>query len=170
MVLTPTIRESILRMVAGAFPALVFGHPRTYVVQSVNADKTLDLEPPPDARHLPELRAVEQWGLGKVTPAAGSEVCVLFRDANPSRPIVVPWGFASTPEKVHLDVTDELDLGPSATREAARINDTVVSPLTPATFVGTIGSSPASGMIIFSPPQTTGNITTGASKVKVSSS
>lgn len=85
---------SLLRMVASAFPQLTYGYPRTYVVVTANADGTLDLAPAADAPELPELRAVEQWGLGGavVTPQAGAEVLVLFRDADPSRPIATSWG------------------------------------------------------------------------------
>lgn len=104
-------RASILRMVAEAFPVLVYGYPRTYVVAAVRADKTLDLEPPPDARYLPPLAAAEQWGLGGalVTPAQGAEVMVAFRDADPTRYAVV--GFApGTPTKVAIDA-DAVELG-----------------------------------------------------------
>lgn len=115
--MTPSIRTSILRMVAEHFPALVYGYPRTYVVAAVLADGRLDLVPPPDAQHLPELEAVEQWGLGVVTPSVGSSVCVMFRDADPSRRAVVSWGFGAVPNEVAIDA-DDVILGAGA-REAA---------------------------------------------------
>lgn len=83
------VRTSVLRMVASAFPSLVYGHPRTYIVAAVNADGTLDLVPPPDAPHLPELRRVEQWSVVELVPAKGTSVAVLFLDANPARPVVI---------------------------------------------------------------------------------
>jgi hypothetical protein len=87
----PTLRTSIVRIVAEAFPQLVYGYPRTYIVAAVRSDKTLDLVPPADAQHLPELNAVEQWGpAGHVLNYEdGAEVTVVFRDADPSRPVVV---------------------------------------------------------------------------------
>lgn len=99
MAISATVRTSILRMVAAAFPALVFGYPRTYVVAKVRSDKRLDLVPPVDAQHLPELDAVEQWSLGgtQLEPAEGVEVCVVFRDANPSRPVVAHWDSVEVP-------------------------------------------------------------------------
>ncbi len=170
-----SIRSSILRMVADAFPSLVYGHPRTYKVTAVRGDKRLDLSPPADAPHLPELDAVEQWGLGKVTPVVGSEVSVVFRDADPTRPIVVNWQHISdddddelslTPAEVAIDA-DSIEFGDGPARGAARLDDTVVVLLPPAIFTGTINSLPASGMIMWSPPQTMGTITTASSKVKV---
>lgn len=91
-----SFRARLLRMVAEAFPSLVYGHPRTYRVKVVRMDGRLDLVPPPDAAHLAALPAVEAWtpyGIG-VTPAVGSAVVVGFRDALPSRPFVI--GYAPT--------------------------------------------------------------------------
>jgi hypothetical protein len=100
----PSIKTSALRWVAEAFPALIYGHPRTYRVFAVRGDKRLDLEPPPDAKHLPELPAVEQWALGGalVTPKIGAEVAVFFLDANPSRPRAIAFA-PSTPDEVAID-------------------------------------------------------------------
>lgn len=164
------ILTSILRMVGDAFPATLYGYPRTYKVSAVRADKRLDLVPPPDKPHLPELAAVEQWGLGVVTPAVGTEVCVQFRDADPTRPIVVPWGFGSTPDVVAIDASDKIDLGAPATRGVARLDDTVIVLLPPAMLTGTVvvmgTPSPISGMVTWASGQTTGTITTASSKVE----
>lgn len=83
--------NAMARIVLAAAPGLAFTYPRSYRVVAVNADKTLDLEALTDDPALPPLRAVEQWSLGGalVTPALGSEVLVLFRDANPTRPVMV---------------------------------------------------------------------------------
>lgn len=98
---------SILRAVASAFPALIYGYPRTYQVAAVRSDKTLDLVPPADAQHLPELDAVEAWGLGLVTPTVGAEVVVLFRDANPARRMVIGWAHGSDHERIDLLENDD---------------------------------------------------------------
>ena len=171
----------IARIVAEAFPQLFYSFPRTYRVASVRSDKRLDLVPPDDAPHLPELNAVPQWGVGQVTPAVGSEVTVVFRDADPSRPIVVHWEFDAPPTEVHLQATSglkldgdstvtidspDIKLGASAGAGVARQEDTVTVLLPPATFTGTVGGSPASGMILWTPAQTTGTITTSSAVVK----
>lgn len=123
----PSLRASVVRIIESAFPHLAFCYPRTYVVVAVRADKRLDLQPPSDAPHLPELPGVEQWGLGVVSPMVGTEVCVLFRDADPTRPVVVPWGFDSVPDDVKVDADTAILLGDPATRGAARLDDTVAS-------------------------------------------
>lgn len=160
------IRTQVLRWVAEAFPALVYGYPRTYVVAGVASDGRVELVPPPDARHLPELK-VEQWSVGVTRPKAGDEVVVAFRDANPSRPVVIGWGFGSTPATITVDA-DSVELGEGATEGVARLGDTVAVMLPPAVFTGTVGGLPASGMVVYAPPQTTGTITTSSAKVKAS--
>jgi len=118
---TVSPRLELLGAVASAFPALVYGYPRTYLIAGVDADLRLDLVPPPDATHLPELRAVEQWALGGVLvkPVVGREVGVVFRDANPARPVVAYWGPGSI---------DEIRMG-DALGEFARYGETIlVSP------------------------------------------
>lgn len=161
------IRTQVLRWVAEAFPAMVYGFPRTYVVSSVAADGRLELVPPPDAQHLPELK-VQQWSVGTTRPKAGDEVIIAFRDANPARPVVVGWEFASTPSKLTIDA-DTVDLGEGATEGVARLGDTVAVMLPPAVFTGTVNGLPASGMVVYTPPQTTGTITTSSVKVRAAS-
>lgn len=126
MAATPTLRELVLRIVAEAFPALVYGVPRTYVVQSVRSDGRLDLSPPPDAVALPELVNVEPWCLNGavVTPTPGTEVVVVFRDASPSRPVVVGYAQgvaaaggspnATTPTRLEVDASDTVTVGASS--------------------------------------------------------
>jgi len=123
---SPTLRELVLRIVAEAFPALVYGVPRTYVVQSVRSDGRLDLSPPPDAVALPELVNVEPWTLNglMVAPTPGTEVVVVFRDASPSRPVVVGYAQgvaaaggspnATTPTRLEVDASDTVTVGASA--------------------------------------------------------
>lgn len=78
--------------------------PRTYVVANVRGDKRLDLVPPTDAPHLPEIAACEQWTLGgsQVTPTVGAEVLVAFRDERRSRPVVVAFESSSVPDEVTI--------------------------------------------------------------------
>lgn len=142
----PPLRELMRRI----FPDSPEKRPDTYVINSVNSDGTLDLAPPADAPHLPELKNVEQWTSGGIRyePLQGREVIVLYRDHNKTRPIA--FGF-------------ELDVAPFA--GIARLGDTVTVLLPPATFSGTIGGSPATGMVVWA-TQTTGTIVTSSARTK----
>lgn len=125
MDVTPAIRTSILRIVGEAFPSLVYGHPVTYIVAAVRADKRLDLVPPTDAQHLSELSGVEQWGLGLVEPPVGTEVVVEFRDANPSRPMVRGFAHGTQHESVVVSETDDAVV-PDPTGRFVRYGDPIV--------------------------------------------
>jgi hypothetical protein len=138
---SPSIKSSVLRMVGEAWPQLVYGHPRTYRVGAVQGDGRLDLDPPADAPHLPPLQRVEVWGLGgaRVKPRPGSLATVIFRDANPSRPVVVALEplAQSTPTETAIDA-DEIGLG-AAAGVVVRDGDTIeiTIPGTPPTVVVT---------------------------------
>lgn len=127
--MSPSLRTSIIRIVASAFPQLVYGYPRTYIVASVHDDYRLDLVPPPDAPHLPELKNVEQWTLGGALakPKTGAECVVIFRDKSPTRPIVS--GFA--PGQVDLldfdNGTESLTPG-QETGRVVRYGETIMFP------------------------------------------
>ncbi|XXX73875.1 hypothetical protein WMF30_40135 [Sorangium sp. So ce134] len=107
----------------------------------------------------------------------GTIVLVGFQGGDPGAPFVAHYiepvrrpGEAETPVtplELELDAQNEIRAGAGATLGAARVNDTVTVLLPPATFVGTINGLPASGMVIWSPGQTTGTITTGSAKVKI---
>jgi len=146
---TPALREQLRRIVVECLAAQDIV--RTYTVASVKPDGRLDLVPPTDATHLPEMKNVEPWTLGgtKYEAAPGEEVIVIKRDNKSTRPIV-------------LGV--RLGAGPFA--GAARLGDTVTVMLPPATFSGTIGGSPASGLVVW-PGQTLGNISVASAKTKV---
>lgn len=139
----PTLRASVQRMTWSLLQDFV----RTMVVDTVQPDKRLDLVPPSDAQHLPEMRNVEQWCVGGLltVPPPGTEVLVMFRDRKRTRPIVM--GFAP-------------GTAAGSMLAVARVNDTVAVPLLPATFSGTINGSPATGIVIW-PGQTMGSITIG---------
>jgi hypothetical protein len=103
----PPLRETIRRIAWDRLSRFL----RTYVVNSVEPDRRLNLSPPADARHLPELSRVEQWSVGGalVKAKVGAEVLVLFRDQNCTRPIVL--GFApGAPDTVTLDA-DHIEIG-----------------------------------------------------------
>lgn len=115
-----TLRESVLRMVSEAFPALSYGYPRTYLVAAVRAagggqPLRLDLVPPPDAAHLAPLNAVTPWTIAGVvaSPVVGSRVAVAFVDADKRRPIVL--GFEpGTPVDAAVDASGTVAVGASA--------------------------------------------------------
>lgn len=107
----PSIRELNQRMVASLLSELV----RTYVVAAVAGDGRLDLVPPPDSPHLPEMRNVEQWTMGGaiVKPTLGALVLVVFRDAYHTRPIVVAFG-PGTPMQIAVDASGVVAVGAGA--------------------------------------------------------
>jgi hypothetical protein len=111
----PTLRDMVIRIIANAFPALVYGYPRTYIVAAVNADDTLDLVPPPTSGYLRDLRSVPQWNTGGliVTPELGAEVVVVFRDADETRPVVQSWA-PGVPVELAADASDLVAVGESA--------------------------------------------------------
>lgn len=96
----PSERASIRRMVERRLQEYV----RTYVVANVREDGRLDLVPPEDSPHLPEMAAVPVWTLGgaTVTPAENAEVLVLFRDRRRSRPVAVAFA-PGVPDRLLLD-------------------------------------------------------------------
>jgi hypothetical protein len=112
----------------------------------------------------------------------GELVLVGFQRGSPGAPYVAAYLPApllqttpSTPVELQLDAEDVVRVGPSAasvalgnspTRGIAREADSVAVPLPPAMFVGTIGGVAATGMVIWSPGQVIGNITTFSAKVK----
>jgi hypothetical protein len=144
----PGIREQIRRIVAECMAAQDIV--RTYTVASVKSDGRLDLVPPTDAPHLPEMQNVEPWSLGgtKYEAAEGEEVVVIKRDNKSTRPIVLGVKLAA---------------GPFA--GLARLGDSVTVMLPPATFSGTINGLPASGLVVW-PGQTIGQISTSSAKTK----
>lgn len=145
----PALREQIRRIVAECLAAQDIV--RTYTVASVKSDGRLDLLPPADAPHLPEMQNVEPWTLGgtKYEAAAGEEVVVIKRDSKSTRPIVLG-----------------VKLGGGPFAGAARLDDTVTTMLPPGTFTGTINGLPAQGLVVW-PGQTLGKITVSSAKTKV---
>lgn len=155
--MTPTLRASVLRIVANAFPALAYGYPRTYVVASVAASGALDLVPPSDAMHLAELAAVTPYTIAgvRIEPAVGTEVLVVFADADPRRPRVL--GFAAgTPANAWIDAGGTVRIGENAS-DVEIAGGSVT--LTPAQAIGRVvrygdpaAIGAATGVIVLPPP------------------
>lgn len=127
---------------------------------------------PVTSRIAPELGGLRFWpgAAGHSTEAkVGARCLIAFPDGNPNAAVILGWlprdGDKGKPDKVIFDASEVL-IGPTATRGIARLDDTVVVLLPPAVFTGTIGGSPAAGMVVWSPGQTTGNITTASTKGK----
>ncbi len=142
---SPAIRELLRRLL----PDSPEHRPQTYVVSTVNVDGTLDVVPTADAQHLPEIKNVEQWFGGmQYNPLPGTEVSIVYRGANKTKPIA----FAFEP-----------DVSPFA--GVARLGDTVTVLLPPATFSGTINGLPATGIVVWA-TQSLGTITTSSARTK----
>lgn len=117
---------------------------------------------------LPEipnlLKAHGMQGLKEVC-RPGSIVLVGFQGGDPGKPFVAHF-LEAQPLEAEIDAEDEIRVGADATRGGARLNDSVVQLLPPAMFTGTIGGSPATGMVVWA-GQAMGNISTASAKVKV---
>lgn len=134
---------------------------------------------PVSSRVAPSFDGLRFWpgAAGhKVTPKIGAKCLVAFADGNPNAPVIVGWmpldADKGLPTLVALDAVS-VELGANPTRGVARANDVVTVLLPPAVFTGTIQVNPlpappslATGMVIWSPGQTMGNITTFSTKVK----
>ncbi len=143
-----SVHELVRRQVALAMQDLI----RTYVVASCADDGRCDLSPPADAKHLPDLKNVNQWnmGAGKVIPPAGTLCTVMFRDFRKTRPIIL--GF-------------ELSAGPFPA--IARVGDMVqafMPPSMPITGVITPPGSSFTGVLTV-PAPALGTIQTGSTKL-----
>ncbi|WP_437798505.1 hypothetical protein [Sorangium sp. So ce693] len=132
------------------------------VLQAVNKRAGLpDIPPIPIVAGMAGLFA-------ELTPSA--IVLVEFIEGDPKLPIITGFsrdgGETFVPVSLTLDAAQALLLGRTAVRGVARNADSVTTLLPPATFTGTIGGSPATGMVVWSPGQTMGSITTSSAKVR----
>jgi hypothetical protein len=161
---------------------LVFSSLHPYRVQQQVGDRlNLQAVNEDDELRMPEIPNVPKaYGMQGVRERCrpGTIVLVGFHRGNPKAPFVAHYiepvrraGEAETPAtplELELDAQDEIRVGGAAAVAAAtRTGDTVTVLLPPATFVGTIGGSPATGMVIWSPGQTMGNVGPGSAKVKI---
>lgn len=115
---------------------------------------------------LPDLLPVSMWpGLAgahaELAPSA--EVLVTFVEGDRAQPIVTHFA----PKDGTGFVPVRLTLGGEDGPPAARQGDGVEVLLPPAMFAGTIGGSPASGVLTFTTSKTLGVITAGSGKVRI---
>jgi hypothetical protein len=111
----------------------------------------------------PDLETLHQFpGVPGVetTLQLGSELLVMFEGGSPTSPIVVGYTYGSNSKPQSLTIC-----GPGS--PAARQNDSVVVTMSPAIFTGTIGGSPATGVVQWAVPQAQGVITSGSGKVQI---
>ncbi len=122
--MSPDALSSFRRIVLALFPWLALAGFHTYRVRAVNGDGTIDLDPPPASTFLPALPRVAQWtiGGGQVTPAVGSEVTIVYRDNDASRPAIVSFAplASSKPTAVSIDATTTISLGGAGAVKVAK--------------------------------------------------
>lgn len=153
----------------------LFGLYRYRVVQM--ASDKVNLQAISKAAGLPDILPVAMHpGLAgahsELTP--GTEVLVQFVEGSPTMPILTNFGgkgdTGASPSKTTIDATSEIKLGASATKGIARHGDSVTVLLPPAVFSGQITylgvPCPATGMVVWAPGQTIGNITVCSNKAK----
>jgi hypothetical protein len=163
-----TLYETVQRMVALAIESEI----RVYRVSACRADKSLDLAPPPDSPHLPELQAVKVFGLAgsRTTPATDSEVLVWMRRRN--RPICFAFDAATIATAITLGAADD-----AAAKPVAYKGGTTKTLLPPLVFQGFVtgaivggtpqGPLPATGVLTYPGSYTMGTIETGSPNTAV---
>lgn len=139
--------------------------PYRYRVVRMAVDR-VELQAVRRAVGLPDVLPVSMWpgipgAYAQLTP--GAEVLVEFVEGDRTMPIVTHFGGKGAPGFAPVSLT----LGGESGSPAARQGDVVEVQLPPATFSGTVGGSPASGLLTFTPAKALGVITGGSSKVKV---
>lgn len=117
---------------------------------------------------LPDLGPISQWpGVAGVhtelTP--GVEVLVGFVGGDRAHPVLTHYSGRGGEGFVPVSIV----IGGTPASPAARQGDSVVVSLPPASFTGTVGGLPATGVIMFPAMNMLGTITTGSSKVSIAS-
>jgi hypothetical protein len=137
-----------------------------YRVVSQAADGRVDLQAVRKDAGLPDAKLVRQWpGVAgsALELAPGAEVLLEFIEGDPAQPIITAYTGRGGTGFVPTSIT----LGGETGNLAARQNDAVEVLLPPAMFTGSIGGSPASGVLSFTSNVALGVITGGSPKVKV---
>lgn len=137
-----------------------------YRVVSMAVDGRVELQAVSKASGVPDLRPISVWpGVAGAHAqlAPGAVVLVEFIEGARSMPIVTHFAGKDGPGFVPVSLT----LGGATGAPAARQGDAVEVLLPPAVFSGTIGGTPATGMLTFTLTKTEGAITAGSGKVKV---
>lgn len=142
------------------------GHYRYRLVRM--AGERLELQAVRKVAGLPDLLPISVMpGIAGahaiLTP--GTEVLVAFVEGDRGQPVALAFSGLDGPGFAPVALT----LGGPSGAAAARLGDIVEVQLPPAQFSGTIGGSPASGLLTFTPAKSLGVITSGSSKVKVAS-
>jgi hypothetical protein len=141
---------------------------RRYRVVNMAGDR-VDLQIVRKASGWPDLASVAMWaGVAGVhadlTP--GAEVLVELVEGDEAQPVIVGFvgrgGQGHVAEHVTIGAADSDDAMP-----AARQGDTVRVLLPPMVFTGTIGGSPATGVLSAMTGSTLGTIETGSPKVGI---
>lgn len=142
----------------------LFGAYRYRVVR-MNAER-VELQAVRKLPGLPDLLPLSMWpGIAGAHAelAPGAEVLVSFLEGDRAQPIVTHFAGADgqgfEPVRLHL--------GGTSGAPAARQGDAVEVLLPPAMFAGTIGGSPASGVLTFTASKMLGTITAGSGKVRI---
>jgi hypothetical protein len=142
------------------------GHYRYRVVRM--SGERLELQAVRKVAGLPDLLPISVMpGIAGahaiLTP--GTEVLVAFVEGDRGQPVVLAFSGLDGPGFVPV----QLVLGGTGGAPAARQGDIVECQLPPGQFSGTVGGSPATGLITFTPSTALGVITSGSSKVSVAS-
>lgn len=166
----PTIAARALRWCLDIVrPLMLWRGIYTYRITQVNGARMNAV--PVSSRIAPSFEGLRFWpgAAGhKATPKDNAKCLVAFADGNPNAPVIVGWmpldDDKGRPTLAVLD-GDSVELGTSPTRGVARMSDTAVVLFPPATFTGTIGGSPATGMVVWA-GQGMATIDTASVKVK----
>jgi hypothetical protein len=137
-----------------------------YRVVRMAVDGRVELQAVSKAAGLPDVTPISMrpgvaGAHAELTP--GTEVLVEFVEGSRTMPIVTHFAGKDGAGFVPASLTLGGDVGPAAARQG----DAVEVLLPPAVFSGTIGGSPASGVLTFPMNKTEGTITAGSGKVRV---
>jgi hypothetical protein len=162
------LAELVARVATRSTEAPLLGLYRYRVVNmAAGPEGRVSLQAVNRAIGLPDIEPISQWpGVAGVhadlTP--GVEVLVSFIEGDRSQPIVTHY--AGKDGSAYVPV--ELVIGGEPASPAARQGDTVEVLLPPtALFSGTVGGSPATGVITFPINYALGSIQTGSGKVRI---
>lgn len=164
----PSLRELVRDLVLSLFPWLLLSGLHTYRVARVNADGTVDLEPPAGVLGPPPLPRIGQWLAAgyEATPTIGTEVLIVYRDNREKSPAIV----AFTPLRIGKPAAVRLDVAGAG---KVTVGDPNGSPMPVARVGDTIEINvtfgPGSGAATLTnggPLTLTGTITSGSPKLE----